>query len=72
MSSKSSGWGGRRRGAGAKPKPADEKRGNRLAVFLTDAQLEALKKASDGEPPARLIGELDEADVARWARRRRK
>ena len=41
--------GGSRPGSGRKPKPAAERQRNRVMFTLTDAELEALVKASRGE-----------------------
>jgi hypothetical protein len=39
-----SGWGGRREGAGGKPKPKALKQRNRVAIMLTDAELAQLRR----------------------------
>ena len=42
---KRNGRGGARPGSGPKPKPAEEKRRNRIVVNLTDAELDELMNA---------------------------
>lgn len=42
--------GGRREGAGRKPKLAREKQRHSVTAKLTDAELAALEKAADGAP----------------------
>jgi len=48
MAAKRSGRGGARPGAGAKPKPLEARRRNRLVVNLTDAEHALIVKACEG------------------------
>lgn len=61
-------WGGRRPGAGAKPKPPGEARHEGVFVRLTPAEREALEAAAEGSPLATWIREA----ALRAARRARR
>lgn len=65
---KSSGWGGRREGAGGKPKPIAERRRHAVLLRLSDVELRAIEAAAEGSPLATWIRDA----ALRAARRARR
>lgn len=61
-------WGGKRPGAGAKPKPPEEVRRQAVLVKLTDSERETLETAAAGSPLAPWVREA----ALRAARRARR
>jgi len=59
-----------RRGAGRKPKPADEKQGSRIMVNLTKPERRELEQAAQREPLGGYVRRLILRHLARRNRKR--
>lgn len=70
MASRKPGPGGARPGAGRKPKPAHERRRNRLVLYLTDAELEELEGAIGDEQYNEYVRDVLFRHLAHRRRRR--
>ncbi len=68
MAKRKKGRGGRRAGAGRKPKPKGEKQANAVASSFTDSEYAKLRDAAGEEPPGTYIRRL----VLRHLARRRR